>query len=291
MLFAHGAVFAWNAEGHRIQTQRAVQALSVQHQGFYRELATVLGFGDNIGMLGVFADRVKNETLEQVFRRYGQAVPASLQALRSSDTRRWHYTNHFIYVERSRRCRLSNNGTLGERLRQLDQLLLSERAQLTIAQRAILLSLQLHLIQDAHQPLHLMARVERGDCKSDLGGNRFCVERGLAGACGKSLHQLWDSGFSQYHASFAPENDVPVKFDVELWLQEGYSYAGTIYGVGLREYEGLSEAYTFKAQAVARRQLQNLHHRTVNYLEVFATRYLSAVCSNIKASQCKSKKR
>lgn len=167
-------------------------------------------------------------------------------------------------------------------------------AKATAAERALALSWVLHLVGDAHQPLHGVALfTDKRFVSGDRGGNDIIVtERG-------SLHRLWDGvlgedsspgGVERSLARLRTERDLTKRAareaqDLELdhWLDEGCELARThVYVPAVlnavqrferRGLEGkpevaLSKAYVGAAAEAARRRARQAGARLAGVLEL-----------------------
>lgn len=106
---------------------------------------------------------------------------------RDKTTARWHYINFpagNCHYERKRDC--PDGNCLIEAIR-TQRTILADRQRSDIA-RGEALRYIIHLVGDAHQPLHSGRYADRG-------GNRYQIN--IDGE-GSNLHRLWDSGLSRY---------------------------------------------------------------------------------------------
>ncbi|HET7228858.1 MAG TPA: S1/P1 nuclease [Longimicrobium sp.] len=111
----------------------------------------------------------------------------------------WHYVN-FFWEQKTPGGPAIDRPDKGTDGHLLDQLPAQARtvgdAQASDSARAVALAWVLHLVGDAHQPLHNSARITPQDTAGDRGGNLFL----LAGLYPRNnLHAWWDSlvGFSE----------------------------------------------------------------------------------------------
>jgi len=110
----------------------------------------------------------------------------------------WHYVNFFWQQDTPGGPVIDrpDKGTDGQLLNQLPRLAATVAdASATDSARSVALAWLLHLVGDAHQPLHNSARITPQDPNGDRGGNLFL----LSGAYPRNnLHAYWDAvvGFS-----------------------------------------------------------------------------------------------
>lgn len=100
--------------------------------------------------------------------------------------RSWHFTDRPL----DGRTPHTPRGRLEQQLQALPATLASRSA--SIGQRSYALPWLIHLVADAHQPLHAASRYDE-DGDSDIGGNRLTVETpGHPRLRSMSLHRYWD---------------------------------------------------------------------------------------------------
>jgi len=157
------SVLAWGAAGHSVVAEIAQQRLPPMAQ---RRLAAMLGSGRSLASVANWADT---------------------QAMLKPATRRWHYVNIPVSsdgYDAGRDCQQQADG---------DCLVAAiDRWQRALAdwrtpegERLEALRYLVHLIADAHQPLHCAER------DGDAGGNKLKVQYfGVP----LSLHNVWDFG-------------------------------------------------------------------------------------------------
>lgn len=273
-LYSH--VWAWSFNGHAKLTEHALSHLDQNEKRFFLSVAERLG-SDNVSLssrLGTWADKYREATLQQLFTLFHEEVPNALQSDASRNTANWHYTNHFIYEESDLtlkdNCSLKNRGQLTLKLLLLDQVLFSNSIQLSASQEAILLALQVHMLQDLHQPLHTFTRVDQ-NCRHDRGGNTLCITPNATKKCDINLHSYWDAGFGVFESleQLTPLFNEPstFTFDPELWIQQNMNVVEHVY-LSKTEHASsyLTNRYRNKARKIVEEKVSLLHHRTVSYL-------------------------
>ncbi|MBW7901905.1 MAG: S1/P1 nuclease [Rhodocyclaceae bacterium] len=198
LLFAASApADAWNAAGHRLSaaiawremapaTRAAAGRLLADHPEYTRWTARApAGDADYAAFLAAatWPDDIKRD---RRFHDDGDAPTATLPGFPDmARHRRWHYADHRL----DDGTRLGG-GELDRRLPQLIETLRDPRA--SAGERAYALLWLLHLVGDAHQPLHVASRVDAAG-NDDAGGNRLWVETPLhPRRPAMTLHAYWD---------------------------------------------------------------------------------------------------
>lgn len=269
-------VSAWSVDGHVVVTDLAVKQLSGEQARELERIARLLetqfdfdqrminlrSFGEasDLAKIAAFPDRVRDELLGGLFARFGAQVPPSLQPFANQDTASWHYINVPYASEMfdASQCQITADVNLRRILPLLVQAY-DEAADDT--SRALVLAFLVHLVADAHQPLHTLSRVD-SDCRHDLGGNLFCADNlTAAGSCRANLHALWDGAagyfdrFDQYSTlrddflasdRFPPPSD---KTDIDDWIDENMGHARFVYS--LRENRPVDGSYLDDATRVS----------------------------------------
>lgn len=159
--------------------------------------------------------------------------------------------------------------------------------------KGIALRLLIHLVADAHMPLHCASLYNRQFPNGDKGGNDFLLNHTLDKGF-DNLHALWDSCIlldyyeferpltlngKQQVAYFATalEFDFPlesllefINLDVKNWIQESYNLAISIAYQDITPNSSPSEEYLNKSKKAARRQLALAGYRLSHLLnEIF----------------------
>lgn len=152
--------------------------------------------------------------------------------------------------------------------------------------RALSLRVLMHLVADAHQPMHCINRKDPNNPRGDLGGNTF----GLRWPADPSanLHILWDDSLGLYpqlapgenwrrripeaarelQAAWPPE-ELPARFqlDPQIWALESHQLALTVAYPGIRPGETPSAEYLARGREVVRQRLALAAYRLVLLLE------------------------
>lgn len=263
---------AWSGKVHTQIGDTAFNLLDEKEQAYYRELAKALPRkGVPFNNMSAWVDSVRGEPLFELFDR---KVPKALHEFRQRHTSTWHYENTFYHgnlkfhgVTEKHACRLQNKGKLEPALIAIDRAL---KSKVSSEQEAILIAFAMHLIEDAHQPLHTTALV-REDCSHDRGGNLYCLNI-MAGRCVMNLHRLWDQAFgvadkSQFLTAITLGSppSLPFHTDIALKLHQGHELARRAYDT--EENRMPHSAYFTWARGVAEIQIQRSVQRVAHYLK------------------------
>lgn len=218
------AAWAWSARGHSEIAAQAFEGLDLNQQQVLEQVLAAGPWGSRernsktkLRAAAVWPDRVREQTLQQLFKRHGSGkVPSQLREYRNETTAQWHYVNARFLTTTGRwvaagskpnACPPQARGDLSD---VWPQLLSAYSGAQDLRDKAILLAFVMHLAGDAYQPLHVSAALDE-NCRDDGGGNGYCVvESGRR--CKVNLHQLWDRGFGVFDGDwYAP---TPFRGDV-----------------------------------------------------------------------------
>lgn len=154
-------------------------------------------------------------------------------------------------------------------------------------EKGIALRLLIHLVADAHMPLHCAVLYNKHFPNGDKGGSLFKLNGILEGE--DTLHGLWDSCLlldyyelkrpltmngKRHIAEFAEELELnfpadllleSIELDTKYWIQESYNLAVNVAYQGIVPYSNPSEEYLNKSKAAACRQLALAGYR-LSYL-------------------------
>jgi len=178
LLAASPAALGWSGLGHRLVGDLAARHLRPSTQ---RQVQLLLAGESEPTLAGVasWADGLRDSD-PALFRR----------------TARWHYVNlgPDCDYDPARDCR--GDQCLVGAIRQ-QQRVLADRTQ-PLQQRRDALALLVHLVGDAHQPLHAGGRADKGgnryqvSLRTDLPQPPFARNRQTDGVIGTNLHAVWD---------------------------------------------------------------------------------------------------
>jgi hypothetical protein len=206
VLFCSNFAMAWNAAGHHLMAALTWDLLSTQQQNYWVDILEhhprfKKDFTDH---LPKYVKRHPETYGEWIFRR-AAAWPDIARNLPKRDKQKyhhgsWHYINYPIYLDKKVWNKYLNlntrfKGKLHDDLNIIQALkgniALLARDNTSKKDKAIALSWVLHLVADAHQPLHstsLFSKVYFP--KGDKGGNSIKISgQGRI----SNLHWYWDS--------------------------------------------------------------------------------------------------
>ena len=262
---------AWSTSAHQDIARETLKLLSKQERRYYKKLAEAMPVrGLSFEDLSPWVDSIRGEPVLEVF---GGKVPRALRSLQNRHSSNWHYENTFYFKPRQKyRCDLTNNGRLKQALLAIDRAL---KSKVDKKREAILVAFAMHLIEDAHQPLHTGTLV-RSDCSLDLGGNRYCLQK-FSGKCALNLHQLWDRAFSASRNSSLAKRvsrdfttPFSIEIEIEKILEEGQSALPTVYSI--EENRAPFEGYIDRGKQVAEDRLINTVGRLTHFLKMHYAR-------------------
>lgn len=228
------AIFAWGTTGHRVIAEIAERNLNRKAK---KELKKIIG-NQQLAYWANWPDFIKSDP-----------------TWKFADG--WHYVNMPGDLNRLAFDQELNNST-DENLYKRALLLIDELKSktLTLEEKQQKLYFLIHIIGDAHQPLHI-GRSE------DLGGNRVKVEWFRKPT---NLHSLWDSAlvdFDKYsYTEYATVLDIHdkaynqnlTKGSLEDWIFDSYTKANILYK-SVEENENLSYRYHFDFKDTVEEQL------------------------------------
>lgn len=144
----------------------------------------------------------------------------------------------------------------------------------------------IHLVGDAHQPLHGTSRFTRDLPHGDQGGNAIKIICG-AGCAEANLHAFWDDVLGSRAAGLeaaaqaaqdlpAPPEERAAVVDEKVWLNESVELAQTVVysapiGVGVGPY-ALTDEYKVRALAAAKERIALAGARLAALLNVALSR-------------------
>ena len=267
-LAAHG----WSERGHLVIAEQAMQRLSSRERDQINKIAQQLVDKDPalkqlqkrhaatsaMALTAAWLDDQRGRSVRDIFSHYGRRVPPQLQPYSTATTDDWHYSNllysdHKIDGHRVDGHKIDGHkvdghkvdrdtcpGVTSGKLNTLLSVLPDTFASAPDPRdKAIVLAMLVHLVADAHQPLHGITRAV-GECEHDRGGNGFCVSKiGKRSRCDVNLHQLWDRGFGSFEGGI---NDHGVRMQAGVqdeadglrlrpkdWQKENLALAERIY--------------------------------------------------------------
>ncbi len=244
-ILASSSAFAWGLTGHRVVAQIAEQHINNKTR---KEISKIIG-PQKLAYWANWPDFIKSDDSWKHADSYHYVnIPGNLNreqfntALEATSEENMYKKGLFLINE------LKNNESLTKEQKQHDLYFL------------------IHILGDAHQPLH----VGRPD---DLGGNRIKVEWFRDKV---NIHTVWDSKLVDYenysYTEYSNLLDIKTKDEVkELqkgtyadWIYESYTIANNIYG-NVKMDDKLGYRYHFDNKYIVESQLLKggLHLATV----------------------------
>jgi hypothetical protein len=147
------------------------------------------------------------------------------------------------------------------------------------------LRLLVHLVGDAHQPMHAISRFDARRPKGDAGGN--CYR--LSGR-GANLHRLWDGGWKANAAAIMKKNPSQALahrvaiFDPAVWSDEAWTI-GAEFAYGVAEGTAPSATYVKGLQSHSETQMAVASYRLGQILKAFFQVSRRIELPNITAGQ------
>jgi len=272
---------AWNTAGHRLSALIAWQQLDqnmrqrithilVRHPDYNRWIARSKGIDFEAAAFleaSTWPDDIKNDPRfydvdEDVAT---PPLPGFPDKLRHRD---WHYINRpLAHTPKG----LHSFGQLDTQIEILSKLIGDTKQG--HEQRAYALPWLIHLIADAHQPLHVVSRYDAKG-RGDEGGNRFFIEQPLySRRSSMSLHAYWDDlpgppwlrgdRLEKLAASIVAFHPPPAaRGNTDLWLQESWVIASDkAYPAGDDPVSTLTAAFHAQAYALAQQRIAEAGYR------------------------------
>ena len=237
---------AWNSGGHRISaliawqsleptTREQVAALLRLHPDHARWIAHARGADpDQTAFVeaSTWPDELRSDPrFHDPEDEAKPLLPAPLPGFPDMERhRQWHYLNRPINAAPSS---VKDDGELDRQIGRLAEVLDSDAAA---SRRAWALPWLIHLVGDAHQPLHVGTRVG-ADGKSDAGGNGFIIDNPFQpNKRLGNLHRYWDDrvaplwlrgeALNAAAAALMNANPPPAPAGgVALWIDESFAIA------------------------------------------------------------------
>ncbi|MFC5302050.1 S1/P1 nuclease [Azospira restricta] len=287
LLATSAPALAWNAAGHRLSAAIAWREMSptariaagrllAAHPDHAHWLArTQAGDADYAAFLAAstWPDDIKRDR-----RFHDDGAPPTAAQPGFPDMarhRRWHHADHRL-DDGTR----TGDGELDRRLPQLMRTLRDPRS--TTGERSYALPWLIHLVADAHQPLHVASRHDdAGD--SDEGGNGLWVETPLHPRLrAMTLHAYWDdlpgppwlrgerleAAASALLRTAADGGEEEGTTDVARWIGESRELARSAAYAGLDDAApAIGERYHARAQRTAQAQIVRAGRRLARLLD------------------------
>lgn len=277
---------AWNAQIHMAVVELALEQLTARQARELNNISydLVAEFDQDrrlylmrqfegtswLAQLSILPDMDRDITVDELFHQYDLEVPEPLASERARNTAHWHYINRALSTEGLvAQCEFNDGLNL---VSVMPLLLESYEAADSDKARALLLAFIVHLVADAHQPLHNMTRefvnpTQPGSgCSHDLGGNNYCVTRrsGIQ-RCEENLHQFWDKAAGLFDGMelvseithrislVSGNTEMEADIDPQSWSDESYSFGHLVYAT--TENRAPDTAYVSESKAISAERL------------------------------------
>ena len=285
LLLSHLAACAWSGAGHQVIAAEAYRELSPALQ---KKVVQLLEAHPQYGRWreSLRGDAGGPEFGLAIFMR-ASTWPDEIRRRESEYNHpRWHFIDYPLKPPKFPLVAgPTANDDIVYTLRECEKTLSNRKA--SPEERGVFLSWLIHLVGDAHQPLHCSSLFDEAHPKGDKGGNDFFVkpaERGI------TLHSFWDgllgtSGKLQSHLNYAIalQSEYPRKSLKELkkartpkdWSLQGRSLAiESVYlhgklkgGLSREDAPDLPAGYTKAAKTVAERQAALAGYRLADEIQ------------------------
>lgn len=237
--------FAWNSTGHVLVAKIAYDRLQPDVKTKVDQI--VASFSKEYSSIVTFVDMAP--------------WPDSLHAQKIETFSRWHYIDNPISGDGT----LPPSGLVGTdnvvwAISQIEPVVKNNKAN--VFEQGRFLAFLIHLVGDAHQPLHTVTRVTAAHPNGDRGGNDFIVQCPLSDTkmASKNLHACWDQGIGLFDNTPTPDKinmletqittDYPESYFADQikdlnpqdWINEGVN-AAPIYVYTTLEGKPLNAAY------------------------------------------------
>jgi S1/P1 Nuclease len=278
---------AWNAAGHRLsasiawqhldaQTRQKITRLLAQHPDHGRWLARSNGGDPGATAFceaSTWPDEIKKDP-----RFYDAGVDEPTAVLPGfPDMQRhrdWHYTNRPLGLPAQE---AHSSGQLDKRLDALANQIGDSKAE--DQARAYALPWLIHLVADAHQPLHAVSRYDAKG-RGDEGGNRLLIENPWHPRLSSmSLHAYWDDLPAPpwlrgerldrlAESIFASQPPPPPAGGSRVWLQESWMIArDSAYPASSDPVPAISAEFDAQAHSIARQRIAESAYRLAEWLK------------------------
>lgn len=228
-------VLAWGMQGHRIVGEIANIYLTAKAR---TEIQKILGV-ESVAMSANWADFIKSDST------FDYLSP-------------WHYVNLPKGLTREEVKAYLKQDTATDLYTKMNFVIGElKKKTLPLEKKQFYLKLLIHMVGDAHQPMHTARR-------EDLGGNRVRV---LWFNNPTNLHAVWDESLVNYqqlsyteyatainHAA-APQRKLWQAQPIADWLAESYAVAETLYPEITEKDQKLGYDYNFRHVATVNSQL------------------------------------
>ena len=227
--------FAWGPTGHRIVGEIAWKYLTPKAK---QQVQKILS-NESLAISSNWADFIKSD------KAYDYLSP-------------WHYINIQAGLSENSFYTALKNDTATDIYTKLQFTIKQLRNKsLGLSQKRMYLRLLIHLVGDAHQPMHV-SRAE------DLGGNKIYV---MWFKDSSNLHRMWDEDLIDFQKLSYTEYTNAIDYitrqqvaqwqsaNVKQWLYESYTISTQLYSEIKYPYQRLSYRYNYDHIATLNKQL------------------------------------
>lgn len=280
---------AWNAAGHRLSAliawqqlddsaRRQVSRILEHHPDHERWVARSKDASPELTAFieaSTWPDDIKGD---KRFYDINEDEPTALLPGFQDMARHrpWHYINRPL-GNLSKRHGTDEEGELERQLDRLSETIGNPKS--SEQQRAYALPWLIHLIADAHQPLHTVSRYDAAG-RGDEGGNRLIVNHPFHPRLSSmNLHTYWDDlpgppWLRGHYLERTAANIVeaypppPPPGDTKRWIDESWQIAhDNAYPQGNEDVPTLSADFHETAQAIARKRIAEAGYRLAARLQ------------------------
>lgn len=241
------AAFSWNAEGHRLIVQIALDNMDESVRSWYQTYNKALDnsyASQSLVKAAPWLDRIRNQDRFFYLTKY-------------------HYINRPYSANRTACLSILDKKNAVTAIEAAKSALVSK--ELSLKEKGLYLRILLHVVGDLHQPLHAINHCSLRHPKGDMGGGAFILGRNRLA---KTLHQYWDKGggflcYTRHQVplkkrALALEHQFPCRSEVslnpEIWAQESYQIAVQV-AYALKEGAVPGLVYQKKVQALTKERI------------------------------------
>lgn len=267
-------VLAWGDTTHMVIAQISYSRLNPTAQARVDQFANALGF---------------EVTAYKLFKNYDAITIATyMDDLRSDPSKNyikpWHFIDIPFFSGIEAVAISPSEPNVESQINYCFKTLKSDRT-LSLQQQAELVAYLIHLVGDAHQPLHTTTRYTPDSPRGDMGGNAFLIE-----GARRNLHSYWDAAallFAphdiqrplrradlqairdyalKFQAAYPPDSPEWRDMNVSHWVKESHALAISAVYNGIQQGSNPSEAYQARAQDVCRKRMAMSGYRLAELL-------------------------
>lgn len=304
LLLINNNVFAWNHTGHELISQIAYQDLPKNQQekldGILNSLIANLDSEDkkvfkqqvyslsNLAKLSILPDYWKDYSLTELKEKLSITDNAITVEIDNDNTSKWHYSNRLIPVADNNKNTSNNkfnNKSIGTLDNNLKQIITNTKKTRNPEAQALGIIYITHLLEDAHQPLHVISMPIDHNLSHDQGGNKFClsVKNKINHICNYNLHAYWDSAGrlltgnknSKLFSSLAAEitaiypkdyfKNQNKNLNPDSWLEESFNFWPSVYNT--KQNTKPSKIYQAKVRDIASQRIALAGYRLSKLLQ------------------------